>query len=145
MRMGEKVIFMAAGIIGVMAIILLILAKMGVIGMLETTEVWEFTPESTAGYDIYKKNGCNNCHVAYKVGEWGVAPGLDGEGTRRTREWVAAYFARPSSVVGPKTLHNGRFATDFSEFTPGERDLLTAFLMSLKSLPGSPNYPKPPE
>ncbi|MBI5198099.1 MAG: cytochrome c [Nitrospirae bacterium] len=144
MRLGEKIIFLASGFIGLLAVVFWILAKVGVIHTLETTEVYEFTAESKAGYQIYKKMGCNNCHVAYKMGEWGVAPGLDGEGTRRTRVWISSYLSKPASVV-PGSRHDGKFATDFSELSPQERGLLEAFLMSLKALPGSPNYPKPPE
>ena len=144
LRQGEKMIFLASGLIMLMALALWVLGKTGVISILETTEIYEFTPESLAGYEIYKRSGCNSCHVALKMGEWGVAPVLDGEGTRRTREWLERYLASPKDVI-PGSRHNGDFATDFSEFTPEERELLVAFLMSLKALPGSPNYPEPPE
>jgi hypothetical protein len=53
-------------------------------------------------------------------------------------------LSHPSAVVA-KSRHDDVFASDFSEFSDQEKELLTAFLGSLKSLPGSPNYPKPPE
>jgi cytochrome c2 len=144
MQQGEKVIFAASALIGVIAVVMLILGMTGVIHLTDKTETYEFTPETDAGYTLFKTNGCNNCHVLYNMGEWGDGPGLDGEGTRRSREWVSSYLKRPAEMVRG-TRHDGKFATDFSEFSDKERVSLEALLMSIKSLPGSPNYPKPPE
>ena len=144
LRTGEKVTFLVSGFLGVVAVTLMLLARCGVIHMFDTTDVYEFTAQSKAGYQVYKEKGCNSCHVAFKMGEWGVGPSLDGEGTRRTREWVSAYLENPAQAYA-NTRHNGKFATDFKDVSSNEKALLEAFLMSLKALPGSPNYPKPPE
>lgn len=103
----------------------------------------EWTQEALQGYELYKRNGCNSCHRVLRVGEIGVAPVLDGEGTRRSREWLMAYFDRPGEVV-PGSAHDGRLGPDFRMLGGDERRLLVEFMTSLKSKPGSSNYPLPP-
>jgi len=44
-----------------------------------------------------------------------------------------------------KTLHNGTYGSDFSEFAPIEKDLIATFLFAQKSMPGSSNYGEPPK
>jgi cytochrome c2 len=95
------------------------------------------------GHTVYRGMGCNSCHRALGVGEVGVAPVLDGVGTRRTLEWLESYLKDPESLV-PGTAHNGSFGPDFRELEESERSLLAAFLFALKANPGSPNYPGPP-
>ena len=80
---------------------------------------------------------------ALGVGEIGVAPVLDGEGTRRTKEWLAAYFRDPASLV-PGTAHDGSLGPDLRLLEARERDLVVAFLAGLRANPGSPNHPRPP-
>ena len=83
------------------------------------------------------------CHRALGVGEIGVAPVLDGEGTRRTKEWLAAYFQDPASLV-PGTAHDGSLGPDLRRLGDRERELVVAFLAGLRANPGSPNHPRPP-
>jgi len=103
----------------------------------------EWTEKAQAGYLLYKSKGCNSCHRVLRMGENGVAPVLDGEGTRRNLEWLQDYFEDPGSVV-PGSAHDGRLGPDFRIFDTSERALLVAFMISLKSNPGSSNYPVPP-
>lgn len=104
---------------------------------------YEWNEAGLQGHALYRQMGCNSCHRAMGVGEIGVAPVLDGEGTRRSRAWLEQYFRDPEALV-PGSAHHGRFAPDFRELTPEQRRLLVAFLFGLKANPGSPNYPIPP-
>ncbi len=103
----------------------------------------EWSDKALEGYQLYKHKGCNSCHRVLRVGEIGVAPVLDGEGTRRSREWLHAYFENPVSVV-PGTAHDGSLGPDFRVLSKAEKGMLTEFMVSLKSTPGSSNYPVPP-
>lgn len=107
-------------------------------------DYYEWTGASLKGHTLYRKMGCNSCHRALGVGEIGVAPVLDGTGTRRTIGWLESYLTKPESLV-MGTAHDGSLGPNFSEdLEPIERKLLAAFLFALKANPGSPNYPRPP-
>jgi cbb3-type cytochrome oxidase cytochrome c subunit len=106
-------------------------------------EYYEWTDAGLRGHELYRQKGCNNCHRTLGVGEIGVAPSLDGSGTRRTLAWLERYLEDPAAQV-PGSAHDGRLGPDFRRLAPEERRLLAAFLFGLKSNPGSPNYPTPP-
>ena len=106
-------------------------------------EYYEWSDAGLQGHALYRQMGCNNCHRTLGVGEIGVAPSLDGSGTRRTLAWLERYLEDPAAQV-PGSAHDGRLGPDFRRLAPGERLLLAAFLFGLKSNPGSPNYPTPP-
>lgn len=110
----------------------------------QAREYYEWSPLALQGYELYKQRGCNSCHRVLRMGEAGVAPVLDGEGTRRTEEWIHAYFLNPQAVV-PGSAHTGRLGPDFRLLSTGERELFVQFLYSLKAKPGSSNYPVPPD
>lgn len=104
---------------------------------------YEWTEAGLQGQQVYRTMGCHNCHKAMGVGEMGVAPVLDGEGTRRTRGWLEHYFADPPALV-PGSAHDGRLGPDFRALPAEQRRLLVEFLIGLKAGPASPNYPVPP-
>src|SRR5262245_23295695 len=107
-------------------------------------DFYDWNETGIEGGALYRSMGCNNCHRAMGVGEIGIAPVLDGEGTRRTHDWLMAYLSDPGSVVAG-SAHDGRLGPDFRRLAGEERRLLAAFLFGLKTNPGSPNYPRPPE
>ena len=142
MKLGEKLMFGFAVLVAVAAV-----AK-GVRQFTATVpakprDYYTWTEDGLQGHTVYRHMGCNSCHRALGVGEIGVAPVLDGEGTRRTAQWLATYFRDPASLV-PGTAHDGSLGPDLRVLSDGERDLLVAFLTGLKSNPGSPNHPRPP-
>jgi cbb3-type cytochrome oxidase cytochrome c subunit len=142
MKLGEKLMFGFAVLIAVAAV-----AK-GVRQFIATEprkprDYYVWTEDGLQGHAVYRSMGCNSCHRALGVGEIGVAPVLDGEGTRRTKEWLAAYFQDPASLV-PGTAHDGSLGPDLRLLEERERDLVVAFLAGLKANPGSPNHPRPP-
>ncbi len=105
---------------------------------------YEWTEASLEGHTLYRQMGCNSCHRAMGVGEIGIAPSLDGEGTRRTEQWLLTYFRDPSELV-EGTAHDGKLGPDFRLLSDDDRTLLSAFLFALKANPGSPSYPRPPQ
>ena len=143
MKTGEKVVFLLSGLMVLSAVVLYILARMNVVTFWTTNDIYLFSKKSDAGYQVFQKFGCRDCHVVYGEGDYD-GPDMDGEGTRRSADWLRRYFDNPGSLV-PGTAHAGKFAPTFSKLSPKEKDELVDLLMSLKSLPGSPNYPKPPQ
>lgn len=106
-------------------------------------DYYEWTESALKGHTLYRNMGCNSCHRAMGVGEMGVAPVLDGEGTKRSRRWIDDYLADPITMV-PGTAHDGSLGPDFRALSENQRQLLGAFLVALKANPGSPNHPQPP-
>lgn len=101
------------------------------------------SPSANAGYKLAMHEGCNQCHRIMKTGEYGVAPVLEGEGTKRGKEWITAFINKPSSKI-ENTRHDGKALTDFSKYTTEEKQQLIDFLDAMKSNPGSSNYVVPP-
>lgn len=142
MKLGEKIMF------GIAALLTVAGVSRGINQILNTEirvpgDYYESSAASNEGHLLYRKMGCNSCHRAFNVGEIGVAPVLDGEGTKRELEWLQQYFVNPEGLV-PGTAHDGSLGPDFRTLSQKERSLLTAFLFALKANPGSRNYPRPP-
>jgi cbb3-type cytochrome oxidase cytochrome c subunit len=142
LKLGEKLMFGFAVLVAIAAV------GKGVMQMRATEpgkprDYYEWNDAGLQGHALYRRMGCNNCHRAMGVGEIGVAPVLDGEGTRRTRAWLDQYLTDPVSLV-PGSAHDGRLGPDFRQLAPEQRRLLAEFLFGLKANPGSPNYPTPP-
>ena len=142
LKLGEKLMFAAAALVAVAAVGKTVV-QMRSSGPATVRDFYEWTAAGLEGQARYGALGCNNCHRAMGTGEIGVAPVLDGEGTRRTREWLGRYFEDPTSVV-PGSAHDGRFGPDFRRLDAVDRSVLIAFLFGLKAGPASPNYPVPP-
>lgn len=139
MKRGEKFMFIFAGIVVLAAI-----AK----GYQQFTaeerpppkHFYEWDETGLQGHLLYRKKGCNSCHRALGTGEVGVAPVLDGVGTRRTPEWLRQYLSDPGQLV-EGTAHYGNLGPDFRLLNESEIIRLAAFLSGLQANPNSPNYP----
>ena len=142
MKKGEKVFFVVSVVLAVLAVASVIERNMRKNGH-SVKDYYEWSPDAKKGYVLYKKSGCNSCHRALRTGEIGVAPVLDGEGTRRTEQWLWSYFKDPEKLV-PGSAHTGKLGPDFRTYSNEKQKLLVAFLKGLKSSPGSSNYPVPP-
>lgn len=143
MKLGEKLMFGFAGVLSIAGVA----RGLQVIQSDEPKKVrdyYEWTEEGLEGHALYRRSGCNSCHRALNSGEIGVAPVLDGTGTRRTAEWIDSYLRDPVSLV-PGSAHDGSLGPDFRALNQADRELLTAFLFALKAAPGSRNYPVPPK
>lgn len=145
LKQGERVILFMVAMLLVFGVAFWLLAITGTTDVLRVRDIYEGSPRADRGLAVMKRHGCRNCHTFLKVGEWGLAPGLDGEGTRREYMWIRAYLEDPARRMAGKTLHNGEHATDFSELTEQEKDDVATFLFALKAMPGSANFPTPPE
>ena len=143
MKRGEKIMFSVSAVLTVLAVLMVAGRTSNSDKPRQPRDYTEWTEDALHGYQLYKKSGCNSCHRVLRMGENGVAPVLDGEGTRRSREWLRAYFDNPPSVV-PGSAHDGSLGPDFRILDREEQKLLAAFMASLKSNPGSSNYPVPP-
>jgi cbb3-type cytochrome oxidase cytochrome c subunit len=142
LKLGEKLMFGFAALVAVAAVAKGI-KQMRAHDPAKPRDYYEWTQAGLDGHAVYRRMGCNNCHRAMGTGEIGVAPVLDGEGTRRTLDWLERYLQDPGTVV-PGSAHDGRLGPDFRRLSTEERAALAAFLFGLKSNPGSPNYPVPP-
>jgi len=145
LRTGERVLFFTAGLLLIFGFFFWLAAITGTTDILRVREVYEETPKTDRGFQIFKRSGCRNCHVVMKIGEWGLAPELDGEGTRRSYAWIRAYLEDPNRQMGGKTLHNGLYGGDFSQFDAEQKELIATFLFAQKSFPGAATYPEPPK
>ena len=142
LKLGEKLMFGFAVLVAVAAVGKGV-KHMRALDPKKPRDYYEWTEAGLEGHALYRSMGCNSCHRALGVGEIGVAPVLDGEGTRRSPDWLASYFRDPAALV-PGTAHDGRLGPDFRALSDGDRALLVAFLQGLKANPGSPNHPEPP-
>ena len=140
LKLGEKVMFGVAVLVAVAAVGKTVMQARA---PAQVRDFYEWTEAGLEGQAMYGKLGCNNCHRAMGTGEIGSSPVLDGEGTRRTRDWLTRYFDNPTSVV-PGSAHDGHLGPDFRRMPAEQRHVLIEFLFGLKAGPDSPNYPKPP-
>jgi len=140
MKRGEKIMF---GLTAVLSVLAVVHAVQRSDRPATPRDYYEWTELGLAGHRLYLSKGCNSCHRTLGVGESGVAPVLDGEGTKRSDKWIRAYLEDPGTLV-TGTAHDGRVAPDFRTLSADERNKLTAFLEGLKASPGSRNYPVPP-
>jgi len=86
--------------------------------------LFDATPEfAVQGAMVFEKNMCVNCHRVNGNGT-SVGPPLNGEGRRRTRDWVKEHFA------DPKKLSPGSIMPAY-KFTPAELENLTTYLFAL--------------
>ena len=142
LKLGEKMMFGISALSAV-AVVGNTVMQSRAEGPAQVRDFYEWTAAGLEGKGVYGQLGCNNCHRAMGVGEVGLAPVLDGEGTRRQRDWLVLYFENPTSMV-PGSAHDGHLGPDFRLLAPQQRMLLIEFLFGLKAGPASPNYPIPP-
>jgi len=144
LKKGERIFFIIAAIMSALAVASTLQRTLGRSEPRQIKDYYEWSEAATQGYEVYKKMGCKNCHKVLRMGESGVAPVLDGEGTRRSADWIVGYFDDPQSRV-KGSAHAGGMAPDFRQLAAKDRELLAEFMQGLKSNPGSSNYPVPPE
>ncbi len=145
LRQGERVLFFTVGVLLVFGFVFWLLAITHVTDVLRVREYYDESPKADAGFQHFKRLGCRNCHVVFKIGEWGLGPELDGSGTRHTFMWLRAYLEDPKRAMQGKTMHDGSYAMDFTDLTEQERDEIATFLFAQKANPGSATYMTPPE
>ncbi|MFV2005035.1 MAG: cytochrome c [Gammaproteobacteria bacterium] len=145
MKQGERIFFWVSGVIAVLAFVSVAVRYASDSSPRDARDYNEWTDAAEQGYKLYKKSGCNSCHRVLRMGEAGVAPVLDGEGTRRSEQWIGAYMQNPESLVPGSAHSTDRMGPDFGQLNAQQRYYFVKFLVSLKSNPGSSNYPVPPD
>lgn len=141
LKLGEKLMFGFAILIAVAAVSKGLKQMGGEPRKARNYQEWNEV--ALQGHTLYRSMGCNSCHRAMGVGEVGIAPVLDGEGTKRSPAWIDDYLRDPVAMV-PGSAHDGSLGPDFRVLTDDQRQLLSAFLVALKANPGSPSHPRPP-
>lgn len=106
----------------------------------------DLSPEGQRGSMIFRKRGCTACHSAMRNGtHMGLL--LDGEGSKRTRDWLVSFMRDPEAVYGAVTLDHGyppKEAAYVASLPRDEIESIATFLSELRSDPGSPSAPEPP-
>jgi cbb3-type cytochrome oxidase cytochrome c subunit len=97
-KVGEKVVFGFALLVACSAIAMMIRHGQSH-APVKPRDYYDWTQAGLDGHLLYRSMGCNNCHRAMGVGEVGLAPVLDGSGTRHTLDWLQRYFQDPSALV----------------------------------------------
>jgi cbb3-type cytochrome oxidase cytochrome c subunit len=84
---------------------------------------------SRSGEAIYRREGCGACHQVFGNGAT-YGPSLDGEGARRSRDWLQAYLVDPRPGVGARP-YRVRMPS-YGGMPQRERDALVAYLLALR-------------
>lgn len=142
-KRGEQLMFGLAAVVALAAAGKAVVQSRAAAAAQPQRDYYEWSEAGLKGRALYREAGCHNCHRALGAGEVGVAPVLDGVGTRRTRDWLERYLENPASLV-PGSAHDGHLGPDLRALDGAQRHLLAEFLWGLKAGPASPNYPKPP-
>ncbi len=166
LKVGEKVLF---GIFGVFVL----LAGIGFYfmdaavqrhpGMFKPTTHYNLSAEGEKGSVIFLHQGCTDCHRAIQDGT-NSGLSLDGEGSKRTKQWIYAFLTHPEETYGAKTIDHldpgegvagpptaasyrtGQAAASYVAALPEDKiRALTAFLSELTADRGSTSAAIPPE
>lgn len=86
------------------------------------------TPATQHGEAVYRREGCGSCHQVFGTGAT-YGPSLDGEGARRTRDWLMNYLIDPRPGVGVKPYRLKM--PSYRGLKLEERDALVAYLQAL--------------
>lgn len=93
----------------------------------------EFAYEETAmtrqGESVYRREGCSACHQIYGNGA-SYGPSLDGEGSRRSADWIDAYLRSPRAGVSDRPYRLRMPA--YAHLPEAEVASLVAYLQALR-------------
>jgi cbb3-type cytochrome oxidase cytochrome c subunit len=78
---------------------------------------------------IYRREGCSSCHRLFGNGAT-YGPSLDGEGSRRSAQWLQQYLRDPKPGVGEKP-YRVRMPS-YSMLQSVELNALVAYLQALR-------------
>jgi len=154
LKTGEKVLFgvaaafVAFAVMGFIAIE--IVASRSEKPLFEIKTHANLSPLGHKGEELFRKRGCTECHRALRSGTnvGGTASDLDGEGSRRSYEWIYAFLSDPEKTYGAPTLDHGPYpkqAFYVAQLPEEERRAIATFLSELKAEQGSAAAPVPPE
>lgn len=152
-KTGERVIF-------IVTIVFLIFAAIG-FGIMEyvrhhsnkpmfAVNVHDnFSKEGGRGMHLFfRKGNCTDCHRALNSGtNMGAQVDLDGEGSKRSLDWIYNFLREPEKTYGGLTLDHGpgKAAAYVEDFPPGELHAIAVFLSELRADSGSTVAPVAPK
>lgn len=150
MKFGEKILFGVFLLIGIFAVASLVMmetvrARMDK-PMYPTTTHFDFSAEGLRGSVLFRKEGCTACHRAVRNGT-NMGLDLDGIGSKRSPEYLAAFLRNPEATYSSKTLDHGlepKEAAYVAKLPEQELQALAVFLSELRATQGSPDAPLPP-
>ena len=125
LRAGEWIVVAGSGLIALFAVLT------GSLIYLKPPPVqydYAETPTTQHGEAVYRREGCGSCHQVFGTGAT-YGPSLDGEGARRTREWLTDYLIDPRPGVGTKPYRLKM--PSYRGLKRDERDALVAYLQAL--------------
>ncbi len=98
-------------------------------------------PNLARGRAAFEKYGCIGCHKLHGVGG-NIGPELDTVGARRSPEWLARHFEKPSSVVPGSAMPPFEMSKEDVEaltlYMLGQTgDRLSAYYVSMKTIPSA--------
>jgi hypothetical protein len=150
LKSGEKILF------GIVAVFIG-LATIGYIALeayrynkpeplFEVKTHYDFTAEGQLGSRLFRKEGCTACHRALRNGT-NMGLSLDGVGSARSLDWLAAFLADPEKTYEAKTFDHGpgKEAAYVAELPAEKRHAIAVFISQLKADQGSSSAPMPPE
>jgi len=80
---------------------------------------------------VYRREACGSCHRIHSNGPT-YGPQLDGEGSRRSREWLLDYLRQPRAGVGDKPYR--LTMPSYAHLPPVELGALATYLEALRTL-----------
>ncbi len=151
LKSGEKILFIVFGVFFLLALIAYVGLETVRLNseepLFSQTTHFDFSPLGSQGSKIYREARCNSCHRALRTGT-SMGLSLDGIGSKRSKEWLAAFLLHPESVYeGGITLDHGlrpKEAAYASEMSAEDRHAIVTFLSELRADPGSSVAKVPP-
>jgi cbb3-type cytochrome oxidase cytochrome c subunit len=128
LRLGEWVVLSGSGAIAAFAVLV------GVLIYLKPPPVEYRYVENALGRDgeaIYRREGCNSCHRQFGNGGT-YGPSLDGEGSRRSADWLRQYLQDPKPGVGERPYRVSM--PSYRMLQSVELDALVAYLQGLRAV-----------
>ena len=150
LKRGEKILFGVIALIGVFAIssfvMLEVIRSHSDKPLYPNTTRFDFSPEGLRGSSIFRYKGCTSCHRAVRNGT-NMGLDLDGEGSKRSLEFLINFLKNPEATYGSQTVDHGpgKAAAFVSELPESDRHALAVFLSELIATQGSPDAKLPPK
>lgn len=151
LKQGEKILFTIAVAFIVFAVIAY--AALEAYRLRSSNPVFEITTHfslSEAGHrgsELFRLQRCTACHRAMRNGT-NMGLSLDGVGSRRDQQWLYDFLRDPEATYSTTTFDHGyppKEAAYVAALPADDLRSIATFLSELRSDPGSPSAPAPPE
>lgn len=151
LKKGEKILFGVFGAFFVLAVIGYIALETVRFNsdkpMYANSTHFNLSEVGLRGSKIFREARCTSCHRAMRNGT-NMGLSLDGVGSRRTLNWLNAFFLNPEETYKIQTVDHGlppKEAAYVTNLPISDRQAIAVFLSELRSDQGSPSAQRPPE